>query len=65
MARGIKLIAMEGTYEPTIAYSPPCPRPQIGAEVGAIGLRYADSPVLVAPDYDALVHPGHLDELRL
>ena len=65
LASCIVFKAMKGTDEPATAYAPSRGGPQIGSQVRANGLGYADAAVLVTPDDDVLPHPGLLYELGL
>ena len=65
LAGCVELIAVEGTDEPASAYPASCVWPHIGAQVRAVGLGDAYSPVLVTPGDDGLPHPDLFDELGL
>ena len=65
LAGGVEFVAVEGAEEPAVADAPPGGGAQVGPKVRADGLGDADTPVVVAPDYDVLAHPGLLDELVL
>ena len=65
LAGGIVLVTMEGTNKPAGTYAPTCRRPEIGAQVHALGLGNADTPDFVTPRDDFFTHPRLPNKLGL